>query len=550
MAGTYYPPMDAHGQPGFSRLLLAMADAWRTQRSSVVEQSEQIAQSVGTDTSFVNRLSPTRPRTAWRVLTRSLADHLVAQCDADGGFGPAPKFPRASFVEALIADGRRSSYDAATVTLNAMSRRGLYDHLAGGFARYSVDAQWHVPHFEKMLSDQALLATAYLRADRATSGTTEWRDVAINTLRFVVRDLSVPTGLAASLDADSAGHEGAHATWTRDEVKEALGIELVHYVDEVCDRWRIDSVGKFEGRSIPRLKDDASFITPEHLQSALEALRTSRARRPQPSRDDKVVLEWNAMFAVAALESRDEALEQYAFELLQGLANSHFRDGTWWRTQSQRARATAADLAWLIEAQVSAFELSGDDAWLDAARISIDYLVAHFWDGPIPSRRAPQVGGGFFSTSDEVDDLFTRPKEIFDGATPSAHATAATALARYALARADDAVMLVSERLIELAGTLLSDHPSAVPDLLRAYGFVSEGREIVVPGARSELSDLVRSSFVPSSVIISGSGASSLLDGRSNDAAYICRQRVCQLPARDVLQLDRELDQLNDREPW
>jgi uncharacterized protein YyaL (SSP411 family) len=550
MAGTYYPPIDAHGQPSFTRLLLAMSDAWNSQRDAVNEQAAAITSAIGSDTAFVNRLAPRKPIKSWRELTSELCTHLIERVDGDGGFGPAPKFPRPSYVEALIAHGDHDSHVAASLTLDAMSRRGLYDHIGGGFARYSVDAQWHVPHFEKMLSDQALLAIAYFRADRARGGATPWRNVALDTLSFVVRELAVAGGFASSLDADSAGHEGLHVTWTPEEVRLALGPLADEFFDETCARWRIETSGSFEGRSIPRLADDAPFVTPSHLAPALGALRHARAQRVQPGRDEKVILEWNAMFAVAAFESCDDTLIDVALELLQNLSLSHFSSERWWRTEAQRAHATAADIGWLIEAQLSAFETTGDDQWLTDADDLIHYLLRHYWDGPVPTASQADQGNGLFATSDDVSDIFIRPKEIFDGATPSSHAVCATAMARYALLNGDDDVMLVAERLIELAGTLLNEHPAAVPDLVRAYGFVNEGREIVVPGESNELSNLVRSFFVPCAVTITGTGNSPLLAERERGRAYVCRGRSCDLPTSDVARLREQLTQLNAVSPW
>jgi uncharacterized protein YyaL (SSP411 family) len=186
MAGTYYPPTAKHGQPAFREVLTAMDQAWRTRRDTVIDQADQLTEAMDRDTRFVDHLAPTAPTRSWFNINKTLVADLVTKVDSDGGFGGAPKFPRPSYVEALLVRWHEdAARHAATLTLDAMSREGLYDHLGGGFARYSVDAQWHVPHFEKMLSDQALLASAYLRADRAADGDTAWRTVALDTLRFV-----------------------------------------------------------------------------------------------------------------------------------------------------------------------------------------------------------------------------------------------------------------------------------------------------------------------------------------------------------------------------
>ena len=298
MAGTYYPPVDRHGLVGFTRLLNAMSDAWTNQRAAVEAQAGELQSSLGREVRFVDHLAPFSDDIDLDGVRQRLRDELVARVDSDGGFGDAPKFPRPSYVEALLEFSDDESRSAVMRTLDAMSRRGLYDHLRGGFARYSVDAIWHVPHFEKMLSDQALLVRAYLRAAVAFDDRGDWREVAFDTLDFVLRDLAVRDGFASALDADAGGVEGSHVTWTPEEVSAALneddrGSDLA----PALARWRVDARGEFEGRSIPRLGEGEPFATPAHLLAARDALLRARAQRPQPSRDEKVILEWNAMFA-------------------------------------------------------------------------------------------------------------------------------------------------------------------------------------------------------------------------------------------------------------
>lgn len=542
MAGTYYPPEDRHGQIGFPRLLRALADAWANQRDAVTAQAAQLHEALEHEISFVNHLGEHPAPIDLGASRQLLRDELVARVDSDGGFGGAPKFPRPSYVVALLEFDDEQSVAAVTRTLDAMSRRGLYDHVGGGFARYSVDDQWHVPHFEKMLSDQALLARAYLRAARTHTDHREWRDVALDTLRFVTSELAVPAGYGSSLDADADGHEGSHVTWSVEEVSQALAAAgRSNDLARVLARWRIESPGTFEGRCVPRLGQSEPFVTPPPLQPALEALRAARRRRVQPARDDKVILEWNAMFASACLISAEPDLCERALALLASLARSHASNGTWWRTERREAHASAGDIAWLLDANIDAFELTGEDQWLERARELAHYLVAHYWDGEIPTTNAPRVGGGLFSQSDLVVDLPARPKELFDGATPSSHAISCRALARLALCTGDPATLVVAQRLVELAANVLATHPSAVPDLVEGAGFALDGIEIVVPGARSELSDHVRSMSMPRSVLITGSGLSPLLRHREVGLAYVCHAGTCQLAVRSTVALDEQL---------
>ncbi len=547
MAGTYYPPEDRHGQVGFKRLLAAMHDAWTTQRAVVDEQAAELSRASAREVSFIDHLATENPHFDLSAARALLGEDLRAQFDELGGFGGAPKFPRPSFIEALIdATDSRSRY-CVERTLEAMSRGGIYDHVRGGFARYSVDAKWHVPHFEKMLSDQALLARTYLRAYQARPEFPQWREVALDTLRFVVRDLGVNGGFASSLDADADGVEGSHVTWTVDEVHQALDAAgLGGHSGDVLARYRITSPGLFEGRSIPRLEDGQPFATPPALSSSLEALREARARRAQPARDEKIILEWNAMFASALLRSGDRQLEGIGRDLLTTLARTHWRNGVWWRTERRNSYATASDVGWLLDANVDAFELTGDHTFLLTATALARYLVEHFWDGEVPSAQSPEQGRGLFSQSDLAADLPVRPKEIFDGATPSAHAVGTRALARLALCSGEDPFLVVAQRLVAVAAPLLVAHPKAVVDLVLAAGFATDGIEVVVPGASNELSEHVRSLSMSHAVLVTGDGPSALFEGRSAGLAYVCRRGVCRLPASTVIELDARLAEVLD----
>jgi hypothetical protein len=535
-AGTYYPPVDRHGQVGFGTLLSAVSTAWRTRRGDVDSQARAVEQSLSREIAFVEHLAPRSTPLDLASIRVALALEIAEATDADGGES-APRFPRPSFVDALLADGNDSSRDAARRILRAMSRRGLFDHLGGGFARYSVDAEWHVPHFEKMLSDQAMLARTYFLAARESEDFAPFAEVARRTVRFVQEELRVTAGYATSLDADAAGVEGSHITWTTEEVQFALreaGLE--RDLEQVLTRLTIRAPGDLEGRSVPRLADGADFTPPRALAPALDALEASRRRRPQPTRDDKVILEWNAMFARALFASRDPAMLADSMALLLSLESTHFQRGHWWRTESNRDYATAADVAWLIDAYVDAYEIAGDDGWLTRAYDAASYLVEHYWDGPVATARSPHDGGGVFSTSDECVDLFTRPKEIFDGATPSSHAVATRALARVALCRGDQNLMAIAERLVEIGAELLATHPRAVPDLVAAVGLVN-GLEVVIPGEPNMLSDHVRSLPMLRGVVITGSGSSPLLAGRQAGLAYVCRAGSCQRPVATVDEL-------------
>ena len=538
LAGTYYPPTDRNGQVGFPRLLSALSDAWASQRAVVEEQANKLSEALEREIAFVDHLKVHDAVVDLKVVRQKLRDELVKNSDPLGGFGGAPKFPRPSYVEALLEFKDEETRDVVTTTLNAMSREGMYDHLRGGFARYSVDAEWHVPHFEKMLCDQGLLARAYFQAAKHDS-TSEWRDVARDTINFVLSDLRIEKGFASSLDADAGGEEGSHVTWTPNEVASTLGDATI--TKRIIDRFRISDPGLFEGKSIPRLASGEPFVEPAELVKSIDLLRHVRSARVQPGRDEKVILEWNAMFASACLRSDDETLIAEGVALLNSLRTSHFSNQTWWRTENLQAHATASDLAWLLDAYIDAFECTGDDTWTTLASELATYLVARHWDGEVPSAKTPNVGQGFFTQSNHVQDLPSRPKEIFDGATPSSHAVACRALARLALCLGDNNLLSISQQLVQLASSLVATHPGSVPDLVNAAGYALSGVEIVIPGAPNELSKHVRSLPMVRSVLITGNGSSPLLGGRSEAMAYVCRAGVCQLPVSTIDELDKQL---------
>ncbi len=542
MAGTYYPPVDRQGHPGFLRLMQAMHDGWENQRPLIDRQTDEISRAVEQELSVLDRLQPATS-SALQDGVDVLESNLVAACDEFGGFSRAPKFPRPSYIASLLSRLHHAPVKAVvTLTLDAMSRRGLYDHLRGGFARYSVDAKWHVPHFEKMLSDQALLALVYLRADRAMGGGTPWRAVALDTLEFVRTDLRLPTGFASSLDADSNGEEGAHTTWTPDEVKAALEAAGLHErIDDTLYRYELHGEATFEGRYIPQLAPGVPFATPAEFIPVRAALCAVRALRPQPGRDDKVILEWNAMTALALFETFEPALVEDAIQLLDDLTASHSVEGVWYRTDGRTSHATAADLAWLAIALTSAFEATGDDIYLDRSVAVAEYLLENHWEGDLPTSDAPHSGTGILSSSKSQSDLPWRARDVFDGATPSGYATATMALARLAKLTGEVRYLLTAERLIELARPLITEHPTAVPDLLEAALFHEQGLEVVIPGVSGLLLDEARRTFIPHGVLVHGSGHSPLLQGRTVGSAYVCRNNSCQTPVDSPVALRRQL---------
>lgn len=537
LAGTYFPPTDRGGQPGFTKVVSALAEAWRTERPRIEEQAEELAKAIRQEVNFIDRIAPSRLMPELATVREKLRDQLSERYHR-GGYSVAPKFPRASFVNALLDLEDDRSREMALGSLQAMSHGGLYDHIDGGFARYSVDEAWDVPHFEKMLCDQALLAKLYLRAGKRFHNE-EFTSVGIATIDFVMRAMAVDKGFASSLDADANGVEGSHITWTPSEVEVALvNAGMAEHLDEVLSRWSITTEGNLEGRSVPKISGTGPFITPSSLSGAARALRQHRAGRPQPGRDEKVILEWNAMFAGALLSSPLSSHREAGLSLLLHLLESHQEKG-WWRTETHVARATLADLAWLVDSLISAFEMTGEDSWLREARNIIDYVRGHF--------RALDSDGqlrGYYSQDEIVSDIPTRTKDLFDGAVPAAHSVWTRALSRYALVTGDGELLGEARDLVLLAASVIENYPLEVIDLVEAAGYAFEGIEIVIPGDENPLSAHLRLTPMIRSVLITGNGSSPLLTGRQAGLAYVCRDGVCTMPVDSWADLDSRIAEL------
>jgi uncharacterized protein YyaL (SSP411 family) len=578
-AGTYFPPVERHGMPSFRRVVQALGEAWAGERAQVLEQADALVGAVRKELRLAESLGEGQAGAggeeehggggdgrgaAPSLVGRSAAgagaidadavlSQVVAGLDAGfddewGGFGPAPKSPRPTLVELCLRRAGRGGADAeqarqmAVRTLDAMAAGGIYDHLVGGFCRYSTDARWLVPHFEKMLTDQALLGRAYLHAWQAT-GEAQYLGVATETLDFVLRDLSTPEGaLYSSFDADAGGVEGAHATFTLDELREILPASLV---GPAAEWYGITERGNWEGRSIPVRPVGAPLQRPPEIEEARALLAAARAQRVQPARDEKVLTEWNAMAAATLAEVASATgishYGQRAEEICAFLWESMYTDGRLMRSwQGGRARhlAVATDYAWLVEACLRLSEWTGTSVWRERAMDSTTQLLDLFWD---------DESGGFFTTGGDAEALVVRPKEFFDGAVPAANSVAVTALLRANALADDPRIDEAVDRTIALARPLLGRHPAALADLVAALPMWSGRYEIVVTGDRPDLLAEVRRHWLPAAVLAWGQPDDGpLFEGRPSDPglAYVCQARSCRTPAADVDTLARQLESL------
>jgi uncharacterized protein len=553
-AGTYFPPEERHGMPAFRRVIEALGTAWEKERDQVLAQADALVDAVRRDVNMAHtmrddRVAPGQLVTPSDLDVDAVIEHVVTGLAAGfdptwGGFGPAPKFPRPTLVELCLRHAHRTgserSRQMALTTLDAMAAGGIYDHVVGGFCRYATDPHWLVPHFEKMLTDQALLARAYLHAWQET-GKDDYLGVVTETLDFVLADLSTPEGaLYSSFDADAGGVEGSHATFTLDELRQALP---PHLVQPTAEWYGITEGGNWEGRSIPVRPVGAPLQRPPEVEEGRLLLAELRRSRVQPARDEKVLTEWNAMavatLAEAAAVTGSDAYARRAREIGEFLIEEMYQDGRLMRSwQGGRARhlAVAADHAWLVEACVRLSELTGLDTWRVRAQRAADDLLALFWD---------EEDGGFFTTGSDAEALIVRPKEFVDGALPATNSIAVWALLRGNGLSDDPALRQAADRTVTLALPLLTQHPAALADLVAALPMVAERQEIVITGDRGDLLAEVVTHWLPASVVAWGEpGSSPLFADRPDGFAYVCRGATCDLPADSVDLLRRQLGAL------
>ncbi|WP_127130138.1 thioredoxin domain-containing protein [Georgenia sp. SYP-B2076] len=537
--GTYYPKAQ------FLQLLAAVADAWTTRREEVLTSSAAIAQFLG------SAVEAGDPAAVDAAALDAAADRLAAGFDArHGGFGGSPKFPPSMVLEFLLRHHARTgspgSLDMVTSTCEAMARGGVYDQLAGGFARYSVDAAWVVPHFEKMLYDNAQLLRVYLHLYRATgSGLAE--RVARETADFLLRDLGTPEGaFASSLDADAAGVEGLTYAWTPAELAAVLGAEDGERAAALLG---VTAGGTFErGTSTLQLRsdpDDAAWWA-----GARDRLLTARAGRPQPGRDDKAVTSWNGL-AIAALAEAGALLgeERYlaaARTCAAFVLGAHLVDGRLRRASRQgvvgNAAAVADDHGNLAEGLLALHQATGEPRWLEAAKGVLETALAHFAD----------AAGGFYDVANDAERLVTRPRNGADNAEPAGQSALAGALLTYSALTGSPRHRAAADAAVAAAGTLARAEPRfAGWTLAVAEAALAGPLQVAVVGedeAARELADAARASTSPGLVLTAGMpdapGVPLLADRPlvgGGSAAYVCRGFVCDRPVTDVADLRRAL---------
>jgi uncharacterized protein YyaL (SSP411 family) len=536
--GTYFPPEQRHGMPSFRMVMEAVAQSWTTQRDEIRAAGERIRDRL----EAVARLEPAGGQPGPEVVSNAVATLRQSADMRLGGFGRAPKFPPASALELLLA---RGDHEVAEVTLDAMAAGGIHDQIGGGFARYSVDDVWLVPHFEKMLYDNALLARAYLHGWQAL-GHERWRQTCERTLDWMLAEMrGEEGGFYSAYDADSEGVEGKFYVWTAAEIRACLG----EAAGPVIDYYGVTEQGNFEGANILHLAGGFAAEAPPGLDDARRTLYELRSERVWPGLDDKRILSWNALAIAALAEAgavlgRDDFLD--AARACADFVWTRMRDadGRLLRSFNRgeaKLNAYLEDHAFLLEALLVLYESTFEVRWFDAARETADAMIARFAD---PQR------GGFFTTASDHEQLIARRKDVDDHPIPSGNSAAAYGLLRLAALTGEHAYAEHADGVLHLFGGIAASHPQAVAHLLRAIDFAQAPvREValVAPAQGDGLTPLaavVRSRLRPHLVLAGGPEGSSrpelmaertAVDGRA--AAYVCERFACRAPVTDPEQL-------------
>ena len=568
--GTYFPPHRRGPMPGFEEVLLAVHDAWENRRAAAMEQAKNLTSILQSENLAGG---PTGGGTAELApLLDEAVRSLGRAFDPDwGGFGGAPKFPRPSDLGFLLRRWHRTG-DApllgmVTTTLDRMAAGGVYDHVGGGFHRYSTDRQWLVPHFEKMLYDNALLARAYVEAWQVT-GQERYGRVARETLDYVLRDMRHPEGgFYSSEDADSEGEEGRFYTWTPEELTATIGAERAKVFAQA---YGITAGGNFEGRSIAHLPrcvaETASHLgrSADDLQRELESCRRlllqKRSERVRPLRDEKILVGWNGLMidalALAGAALGEETYVQAAIAAAE-YVNRFLRDDEGRllhcrRDDQARHPAYLEDHAAFANGLVTLYEATFDERWIDRAIAEADVLLGGFLD---------HEQGGFYSTSKRHETLIARKRDLLDNAIPSGSSLATLALLRLGLLCGRSDYLEAAEKTIQATAAVMERAPQAASQMLTALDFLlGPSPEIVLmaPAASEESVASVRSiqtRFLGNRVVASrnreeqprdaSNALEGLFAGKTGDGAqatmYVCTSGACQEPAVGLAAIEAAL---------
>lgn len=567
--GTYFPPHDKHNMPGFPRILIAISEAYKSkeERKRLEQAGHEVVEEINSMNNFVvsnEALSNDMLRKAYH--------NLASNYDSrNGGFGRAPKFPQPMNLSFLLRIyGRTGDQEALKMvenTLDKMARGGIYDHLAGGFARYSTDEKWLVPHFEKMLYDNALLSQVYLQAYQATRKD-YYRQITEEILDWVLAEMTDSEGgFYSTLDADSEGVEGKFYVWDKKEIEEILGSQAKPFIEF----YGVTEEGNFEERNIlfvdlpvaemettvAKLNNLTVSELRESLANSRKKLREVRSKRVWPGRDDKVLTAWTAMmvksFAQAARVLRRDDYLAAAIKATEFVLNVNRKDGRLLRSYKNgqaRFNAYQEDYAYLIDALIALYEATFQTKWLLEARSLTNLMIDQFWD---------KEEGGFFFTSNDHESLITRSKEYSDNATPSGNSIAVDALLKLKHIFNDDQYEAMAVKVFNMLNRALERFPGGFGHMLGALDFhFAQVKEIAIIGSlesieTKELLDAVYQSYLPNKVVVvaeptdqEASQLISLLANRTmidgKATAYVCENFTCKQPVTRAGELSIQLN--------
>ncbi len=561
--GTYYPPEDRFGRPGFEKILLAIADAWENRRDELVESAGKMTGLLAAEkTSAAHQsLSPEMIEKAAAYFARTFDSR-------NGGFGMAPKFPQPSNLTMLMTHWRRTgdagALEMVTATLDAMAKGGIHDHLGGGFHRYSVDAVWLVPHFEKMLYDQALLSRAYLQAYQIT-GNDDYARVARDIFDYVLRDMTDPAGgFYSAEDADSEGVEGTFYLWTPKRIDDLLDKDQAKIFS---DYYGLTKKGNFEeGKTILSVKMSVDELAKKHdispakarqiLQAARHTLFKARAKRPRPHRDEKIIAGWNGlMISAMAMGGRILAEDKYttaahrSAEFVLTKLRTNTRLNRFYGKGKPVGLAFADDYAFMMMGLLDLYETDFKPRRLVEAKALADGMIELFADKDM---------GGFFMTGADNEKLIVRTKPSYDGAVPNANSLAARALLRLGQLTMQPDYTRHGKKVLDAFSSQLADSGASLAEMLLAVDYyIGPRQEIVIAGRRNaedteRMLRFIAGRFIPTAVTMlhadgpAGREIEAIVPFIENQTpingaatAYVCENYICNQPVNDIDKLKK-----------
>jgi uncharacterized protein YyaL (SSP411 family) len=561
-AGTYFPPEDRGGMPGFAKILAVVSDYYRSHRGEVEKMETQLKNAL----LEIAEIEPTQDKVSDRVLSNAF-NTFESQFDPIyGGFGKAPKFPASMALSFLLrywkSTGSKKALEMAEKTLQKMAGGGIYDHLGGGFHRYSVDERWLIPHFEKMLYDNALLSRTYFEAYQATQKE-RYRRVGEEILDYVLREMKGPEGgFYSTQDADSEGEEGKFYVWTRDEIKKVLGKE---WGTPFCAYYGVGTEGNFEGGTsvlnIASTFENVSQLygTPvEELERLLDEgrkkLYAEREKRARPGRDEKILTSWNGLMISSFVDgyrvTGNPTYLKGAVEAAHFILQQMRKDGHLLRVFNKgkaRVKGYSEDYAFLIQPLIDLYEATFEMEWLKEADELNRRMVQQFWD----DRK-----GGFFFTGKENESLIARSKNPYDNAIPSANSVAVSDLIRLSYLTGEESLKQKAEQILHLFYRFLEQHPSGFAQMLSGLSFYLSPQEIGVVGSRNDpktksMLKEIYATYLPNRILslrdpqepIEGNWFPFLREKGNQEAptTFVCQGFTCLPPVRNEKELKKVL---------